>query len=149
APGLPMVLTIPALGVRTNVEQVGVDKDNNMDIPKNPSNVAWFKPCTVPGSPGNAAIDGHLDWYGIQQAVFYFLGTLKPGDRIYVRDDRGRDRAFVVTKQQTCNWQSCPLQDIFGAAASARLNLITCEGTFNRSQQQYDKRLVVFSEAAQ
>ncbi|MFL5731867.1 MAG: class F sortase [Chloroflexia bacterium] len=148
-PGLPTRLTIPSLGVYTNVEKVGLDKNHNMDIPKNPYNVAWFQPGTVPGNPGNAAIDGHLDWYGIKEAIFYFLDQLKPGDRIYVRDERGRDRAFVVTKQQTCTWQNCPLQEIFGPSTGVRLNLITCQGTFNRAQQQYDKRLVVYSEAAQ
>jgi sortase (surface protein transpeptidase) len=147
-PGMPLYLTIPALGVHTNVEHVGVDKDNNMDIPKDPANVAWFKPGTVPGNPGNAVMDGHLDWYGIKQAVFYFIGSLKAGDRVYVRDDRGRDRAFVVTKQLVCRWQDCPLQEIFGPATGTRLNLITCDGTFNRAAQNYDKRLVVFSEAA-
>lgn len=148
APGAPAHFTIPVLGVSTSIEQVGVDKDNNMDIPKNPANVAWFKPGTVPGNPGNAAIDGHLDWYGVKEAVFYFLGTLTPGDRIYVRDVKGRDRAFLVTSQMACNWQNCPLQEIFGPSSDTRLNLITCDGTFNRTQQQYDKRLVVFSQLA-
>jgi hypothetical protein len=65
-----------------------------------------------------------------------------------VRDDKGRDRAFVVTRQAVCNWQSCPLNEIFGPTQGTRLNLITCNGNFSRSQQQYDKRLVVFSEYA-
>src|SRR5436190_11143948 len=149
APSMPARFAIPTLGVYTSVEAVSVDKDNNMDIPRDPANVAWFKPGTIPGNKGNAAIDGHLDWYGIKEAVFYFLGTLKPGDRIYVRDVKGRDRAFIVTKQQTCTWLGCPLQDIFGPTTGAHLNLITCQGTFNRAQGQYDKRLVVYSEAAQ
>jgi sortase (surface protein transpeptidase) len=148
SPGLPARLTIPVLGVIARVEHVGVDKENNMDIPKDPANVAWFKPGTVPGNPGNAAIDGHLDWFGVKEAVFYHLGSLKAGDRIYVRDDKGRDRAFVVTRQAVCNWQSCPLNEIFGPTQGTRLNLITCNGNFSRSQQQYDKRLVVFSEYA-
>jgi sortase (surface protein transpeptidase) len=148
APGMPMVLTIPALGVRANVEYVGVDKDNNMDIPKDPANVAWFRPGTVPGAVGNAAIDGHLDWYGIKEAVFYYIGTLKPGERVYVRDDKGRDRAFVVTKQAVCDWQNCPLQEIFGPTTGTHLNLITCHGTYSRTAGQYDKRLVVFTELA-
>jgi sortase (surface protein transpeptidase) len=102
----------------------------------------------VPGNPGNAAIDGHLDWYGVKEAIFYHIGTLKPGDRVYVRDDKGRDRAFVVTRQLVCNFASCPLQEIFGPTSATRLNLITCNGNFSRAQRQYDKRLVVFTEIA-
>jgi sortase (surface protein transpeptidase) len=148
-PGMPVHFTIPVLGVGASVEHVGVDKDNNMDIPKDYRDVAWFKPGTIPGNPGNAAIDGHLDWYGVKEAVFFYIGTLKAGDRVYVRDDKGRDRAFVVTKQAVCTWQNCPLKDIFGPTTGVHLNLITCNGNFNRNQQQYDKRLVVFTEAAQ
>ena len=149
AAGLPASFSIPVLGVRTKVEHVGVDKDNNMDIPKDPADVAWFKPGTIPGNVGNAAIDGHLNWYGVKEAVFFYIGSLKPGDRVYVRDDRGRDRAFVVVKQGVCTWQNCPLQEIFGPSTGSHLNLITCSGNFNQTQQQYDKRLVVYTEAAQ
>jgi sortase (surface protein transpeptidase) len=147
-PALPVRLTIPVLGVHTRVEHVTVDKDNNMDIPKDPANVAWFKLGTVPGNPGNAAINGHLDWYGVKQAVFYYLDRLKPGDRVYVRDQTGRDRAFVVTKQLVCIYNQCPLMEVFGPASSPRLNLITCAGTFNRATQNYDRRTVVFTELA-
>ncbi len=149
APGLPVRFTIPALGVSAHTEHVGVDKDNNMDIPKDASDVGWFKLGTIPGNPGNAAIDGHLDWYGIPQAIFYYIGTLKPGDRVYMRDDKGRDRAFVVTRQGVCNWQNCPLQEIFGPTTGVHLNLITCNGVFSHSAGQYDKRLVVYTEAVQ
>jgi sortase (surface protein transpeptidase) len=148
APGLPMRLTVPVIGINAKVEYVGVDKDNNMDVPKDAFNVAWFKPGTVPGNVGNAAIAGHLDYYGIKEAVFYRLNTLKPGDRIYMRDDKGRDRAFVVTRHMTCEYKSCPLTETFGPTDATRLNLITCAGTFNRAQQNYDKRTVIFSELA-
>lgn len=148
-PSMPSYLSIPSLGVFTKVEYVTVDKDNNMDIPKDPNNVAWFKPGTVPGNPGNAVMDGHLNWYGIPQGVFFNLGALKAGDRLYVRDDKGRDRAFVVTKQEICAYNKCPLMDVFGPTSSTRLNLITCDGTFNRTTQNYDKRMVVYSELSQ
>jgi hypothetical protein len=39
--------------------------------------------------------------------------------------------------------------DVFGPSKQTRLNLITCKGTFNRATQNYDKRLVVFSEMVQ
>jgi sortase (surface protein transpeptidase) len=148
-PSLPAYLSIPSLAVTAKVEHVGVDSQNNMDIPKDPFNAAWFSPGTVPGRIGNAVMDGHLDWFGVKEAIFYYLGELKPGDRVYVRDDKGVERAFVVTKQQVCTWNNCPLQDIFGKANTARLNLITCHGNYNRTQQNYDRRLVVFTEAVQ
>ncbi len=146
APGSPVYLEIPTMGVVSRVENVGVDKENNMDVPKEAMNVGWFKPGTVPGAVGSAVMDGHLNWYGVPQAVFFNLDKLTPGSRVYVRDDKGRDRAFVVTKQQVCTFDKCPLMDIFGPASNSRLNLITCAGTFDRSRQNYDKRMVVYTE---
>ncbi len=42
-----------------------------------------------------------------------------------------------------------PLAKIFGGTTKAQLNLITCNGTWDKKKQDYDKRLVVFTELAQ
>ena len=146
-PGAPAYLSIPTLGVLAKVEHVGVDKDNNMDVPSDAFNVGWFKPGTVPGNVGNAVIDGHFDYYGIRQAVFYNLSKLKPGDRVYVRDERGQERGFAVTRLMECIYNKCPQLEVFGPANVARLNLITCAGKYDRATQNYDKRTVIFTEA--
>jgi hypothetical protein len=146
AAGLPKQLVIPKIGVRANIEQLGRDKNNNFDIPKDPHNVGWYAPGTRPGDTGSAAIDGHLDWYGIGPVVFWRLGDLRPGDRYWVRDDHGRDRGFVATENATCPYNDCPLQRIFAANDGQHLNLITCHGVFNRSSQNYDRRLVVYGD---
>ena len=149
APSNPAYIVIPMLGVQTKVEAVGVDKNRNMAIPADPYNAAWYKYGPLPGTVGNSVIDGHLDWYGIKEAIFFYLDKLKVGDRIYIRDDKGVDRVFAVSKQLVCQYNKCPLQDIFGTTDTARLNLITCAGVFNTSQQNYNKRLVVFADAIQ
>jgi sortase (surface protein transpeptidase) len=149
APSNPAYIVIPRLGVQTKVEAVGVDNNSNMDIPADPYNAAWYKYGPLPGTVGNAVIDGHLDWYGIKEAIFYYLDRLQPGDRIYIRDDQGVDRAFAVSKNLLCPYNKCPLEEIFGATSATRLNLITCAGVFNTSQQNYNKRLVVFADAVQ
>jgi sortase (surface protein transpeptidase) len=149
APGSPAYLNIPMLGVMARIEHVGVDANNNMDVPADPFNAAWYKHGPAPGKQGNAVLDGHLDWYGIKEAVFYYLDKLKPGDRVYVRDDKGVDRAFSVTRQLVCPYNNCPVQEVFGATSATRLNLITCHGVFNRNSQNYDRRLVVFTDLLQ
>ena len=147
APSTPAYLVIPRLGVQTKIESVGVDKNSNMAIPSDPYNAAWYKYGPVPGKVGNSVIDGHLDWYGIPQAIFYYLDKLQVGDRIYVRDVNGVDRVFAVSQQLVCQYNKCPLEEIFGATSATRLNLITCAGVFNTAQQNYNKRLVVFADA--
>ena len=145
-PGVPVQLVIPRLGVRANVERVGKDAKGNMDVPKDWHNAAWYAPGARPGQPGNAALAGHLNWYGVPQAIFFNLKILVPGDVIYARDDSGRDRAFRVTANTTCPWDDCPINEIFGASARARMNLITCQGVFDRASANYSRRQVVYSE---
>src|SRR3982074_2524002 len=58
---VPMKLQIPSISVDSPVEQVGVDKSGNMDVPKQLADVAWYSPGVVPGQPGDAVIAGHKD----------------------------------------------------------------------------------------
>jgi hypothetical protein len=145
-PGMPKQIVIPRLGLRTTVEHVGKDAKGNMDVPKDPWNVAWYAPGARPGAIGNAAIAGHLDWHGVGPVVFYNLKDLAPGDMVYVRDESGRDRAFRVLRNTTCPFDDCPLTEIFGANTRPRLNLITCQGTFDRTARNYNNRQVVYTE---
>src|SRR5205085_1186906 len=59
-PGVPVRLRIPALGLRTSIEPVGL-RAGAMDVPTNVWDVGWFQLGPRPGDVGNAVIDGHLD----------------------------------------------------------------------------------------
>ncbi len=145
-PGVPVQLVVPRLGVRAVIEQVGKDAKGNMDVPKDWHDAAWYAPGPRPGLPGNAALAGHLNWYGVPQAIFFGLKDLVPGDMVYARDDSGHDRGFRVTANTTCPWDNCPVNEIFGSSAQARLNLITCQGVFDRAAANYSRRQVVYTQ---
>jgi len=143
-PPLPTRLRIPKLKVDTSVEAVGRAADGTMDIPKNEKDVAWFQEGSRPGAPGNAAIAGHLDWiHG--PAVFYNLGKLVKGDLVYATDAQGAERKFIVTEVAAYDFDKAPLLRVFGPGETANLNLITCNGSFNRAVRNYSKRLVVYT----
>lgn len=78
--------------------------------------------------------------------MFWNLDKLKSGDEIEVTDVNGKSYIFVVTHQKSFDFDKVPLQDIFANADGKRLNLITCEGTFNKTNKNYSKRLVVYSK---
>ena len=106
-------------------------------------------PATGLARPGNAAISGHLNWYGVPKAVFF---NLKPASRrygLYARRQRGTTAPSASGQNTTCPWSQCPLNAIFGAASRPQMNLITCEGTFNRNTANYDHRQVVYTEMVQ
>lgn len=146
-PGTPLRLRIPAIGVSAAVEKVGVASDGTMGIPSDEWDVGWYKQGYLPGANGNSVIDGHLDWtHG--PAVFWNLAKLNIGDAIYVSDSKGVERKFLITNMVAYPYNNAPLNAIFGPANAAHLNLITCDGVFNHTTHNYNKRLVVFTTLA-
>lgn len=147
-PALPMRLIIPAIGVDAAIQSVGLfwNGDGSMGIPTNFTDVAWYNGGPIPGAPGSAVIDGHLDGRNVREAVFYNLGNLKPGDLVEVLDASGTPWRFQVVRLTSYDYNT-PTNDIFGGDASTtRLNLITCAGSWIKSQKIYSKRIVVFTE---
>ena len=144
--GVPVTLAIPIIGVNAPVEQVGVDANNNMDVPKNPHNTAWYAPGARPGAPGNAVIAGHVDYAGIGPVVFWRLNTLVPGNEVFVTDDQGKSRRFVVTAVEIYPATNAPLERIFGGTSKTNLNLISCIGDFEPGSSSYNNRIVVYTE---
>lgn len=144
--GLPVRLKIPKINVDAAVESVGLTADGAMDVPKGPADVAWFERGTRPGEQGSAVIAGHVDWKDGSQAVFSDLHNLKPGDKVVVQDNQGATSAFVVVASQSYD-SKANASDVFGSNdGKAHLNLITCAGVWDKTQESYSKRLVVFTD---
>ncbi len=144
--GLPVRLKIPEINVDSAVEHVGFTPAGAMDVPKGPDEVAWFDLGPRPGEKGSAAIAGHYGWKNGIPAAFDNLDKLKKGDKIYVEDDGGAIITFVVRESRTYA-QNEDAPEVFGSNdGKAHLNLITCEGTWNKAQKSYSNRLVVFTD---
>lgn len=146
AVGLPVRINIPRLRVNAAIGAVGLLPDRSMGVPKLPRDTVWYKLGPKPGEKGSAVIAGHVNWWNGATGVFARLRTLKPGDIITVRDDAGAVISFVVRESR---WYeaSADATDIFTSHdGKAHLNLITCDGIWNRLTRQYSKRLVVFTD---
>jgi sortase (surface protein transpeptidase) len=148
AAGAPVQLLIPKIGVKASIESVGMDRVGAMATPSGPYTVGWWKLGTVPGDPGNAVIDGHLDSARVGAAVFWYLGELRAGDQILVKMSSNRTLTFVVDRLVTYPYDQAPLTEIFGASSTPSLNLVTCSGSFDKSSHNYNRRLVVYSHLA-
>lgn len=143
---LPVSLRIPAINVDAKIEQAGVKDDGEMDMPKGPAAAAWFNLGPRPGERGSAVIYGHYGWKDGIQAVFDNLHKLKKGDKIYTEGEKGGVITFVVREIRSYV-ESADAPDVFGSSdGKAHLNLITCEGTWNKSRKSYSNRLVVFTD---
>ncbi|HUZ77866.1 MAG TPA: class F sortase [Chloroflexota bacterium] len=144
-PALPSELLIPAIHVDAPVEHVGTTPDGAMDAPHAWNDVAWFDLGYRPGEPGSAVIAGHLD-STTDRAVFWDLRLLKPGDNVRLKSEDGSQLTFQVAGSEVYPYNQAPLQKIFGPAAQPMLNLVTCNGVFDRGSKNYNKRLVVYAK---
>jgi LPXTG-site transpeptidase (sortase) family protein len=139
----PYTLSIPTIGLATNVIAVGLNAKGEMDVPSGKTNdVGWYKSGTKPGVVGSAVFDAHVF------AAFKKLADLNVGDSIYVKDTTGQELHFVVEKKETTALAQTSTQKLFAQNDKARLNLITCAGTFIPRLGTYDHRLIVYAVLA-
>jgi len=145
----PAYLIIPAIGVNAVVQSIGLSKTGNGDIgiPSNFTDAAWYNRGPMPGSPGIAIIDGHLDGRYIQEAVFYHLGDLTAGESIYVKDRSGVLRRFVVIGNERLPYDA-DTRMLFVNSGMPRLVLITCAGDWLPDKHEYTDRILVSATLA-
>jgi sortase (surface protein transpeptidase) len=142
----PARLLVPSINVNAGVESVGLDAQGRMATPAQASDVAWFKPGSVPGDVGDAVIAGHLDWTS-GPAVFWYLGRMHRGDEITVVRADGSQARFVTDATRQVPYDS-PTDSLFTRDGPPSLTLITCAGTWDRQRGTYLQRLVVHATLA-
>jgi sortase A len=144
----PVRLIIPTLDIDADVQEVGVNAQGNMGVPSNFTDVGWYKYGVVPGGGGSAVMAGHVD-NGLGLAgVFKKLNELEEGDEIIVERRDGKRLTFIVTSKRSYPYDAVPTEIVFNPSGSTRLNLITCEGSWVKSEKTYDQRLVIFTKLA-
>lgn len=144
---VPAFISIPKLNIRVKIEQVGLDSSNAMAVPSDENNAGWYNLGVKPGETGNSVIAAHYDKKDGSPGAFFSLNKLIPGDQITVEDSEGKEIKFRVTETASYKLERFPLQGVFGSYDKPRLNLITCEGVFDKNSSLYSHRLVVYSEA--
>ena len=144
---LPSRLKIPAINVDANVLHLGLTSSGAMDAPKGPSDVSWYDLGVRPGEIGSAVMAGHYGaWKDGSVSVFENLTKLQKGDKVSIINEDGSAEVFVVRETKiflsTDNSQTVFLS----TDGKSHLNLITCEGIWNKSDKSYSNRYVVFAD---
>lgn len=143
----PASLVIPALGVRANVETVGLADDGSMGIPDNFTDAAWYSLGASPGQTGYAAFTGHVSSTDAP-GVFYNIDQLTPGNTIRLTDTDGTEMVFIVQEVDTFKAADVPLARIFAPSDTPGVVLITCSGNWDQSARLFSDRVVVFATLA-
>jgi len=142
----PKHLRIPRINIDALVEPKGLTVDGAMDVPQNPDNVGWLVSGIRPGDIGSAVMAGHFGWKNGIPAVFDNLNLLKKGDLIHVEDGRGVVITFVVRESHTYESTDDASKVFVSGDGISHLNLITCQGFWNKDLKSYSQRLVVFAD---
>jgi hypothetical protein len=142
----PVRLVVPARGVDTVVDPVGVGPDGQMALPDDVDRVGWYRFGPAPGDDGSAVLAGHVD--DAEQG----LGALAPlrdaavGDDVVVTDAAGTESRWRVVSRELLQKQALPLDRLFAREGPPRLTLITCGGPFLAEFGSYRDNVVVVAE---
>ena len=137
----PVRLAIPSIRLDAAVEARGLDAKRNLDTASSPNDVAWYDMGPAPGQPGNAIINGHVDWW-TGDAVFTRLGRVRVGDLVTVTRADGVVVSFRITSLQHVA-ANARIPSLFAASPDATLTLITCAGVWNPLALTNTERLLV------
>ena len=146
-PSPPVSVSIPAIGVSSDLLDLGLNPDGTIAVPSLTSGAdeaAWYKYSATPGARGTSVIEGHVDTYE-GPAVFFRLGALRPGEQIDVTLADGITAVFRVTGVREYPKSNFPSKAIYGPTGYAALHLITCGGAFDYASGHYLSSTVVFA----
>ncbi|MGY1644167.1 class F sortase [Geodermatophilus sp. SYSU D00703] len=145
-PPEPARLAVPALGVDTAVDPVGVRDDGQMQLPDDVDRVGWYRFGPVPGTDGAAVLAGHVDDREQGLGALAPLREAEAGDEVRVTDAAGTVTRWRVVSRERIEKRALPLDRVFGRTGPPRLVLVTCGGPFLAELGSYRENVVVVAE---
>lgn len=143
----PLSIQLPTIKAEGFIQQVGVDKENQMVVPNNVHMAGWYTGGALPGANGLSILDGHV--HGLYaKGIFYNIGKLKADDTFTVTFGDKSFKNFKVKKVQTTTVEEADTAlYVRDNSIAKQLNLITCGGKFDKATKTYDARVIVVAEA--
>lgn len=135
----PVRLEIPRIQVDAAIEVTNV-RNGVMTNPVDPWKAGWYSSFSRPGEWTNVVIAGHRDWWGYGPVVFWNLGYLQDGDKIYLLAGDGTGATYVVGSITVVPEDVDP-QSVINDVGYEALTLITCGGTWTGTE--YTSRIVI------
>jgi hypothetical protein len=139
---VPVRLRIPAAGVDTGLERLGLAADGTIEPPDRWESAGWYERGPRPGQPGPAVIAGHVDSKS-GPAVFFELSRLRDGDAVFVDRADGSTARFQVSGRQQVAKSQFPADLVYSPTLSTVLRLVTCGGTFDARTGHYRDNIIV------
>jgi len=84
-----------------------------------------------------------VDWYTGQTGVFWHLKDLNEGDEVDLTLADGSVLKYQVVANTVYKDEDAPVADILSDTPQESVTLITCDGVFNKTLQEYNSRRIV------
>jgi sortase (surface protein transpeptidase) len=140
----PVSITIPVIGVRAHIIHLGLTKSGALQVPSTTTVAGWYTGSPPPGAIGSSIVAGHIDSY-LGPGIFYRLSSLRPRDKVYVKEKDGRLAIFSVNSVREYPKIDFPTLRVYGATPTPQLRLITCGGTFDPQTGHYLSNVIVYA----
>lgn len=144
----PTAIDIPAIGVHSEMQQVGLTAQHTLEVPApgpHYDQAAWYRHSATPGAIGTAIVVGHVDSARDGPSVFFDLAKLMPGDEVLVTRRDGTVAIFTVDAVHRYPKDEFPTELVYGSTDYPALRVITCGGAFDRDRRKYLDNVVVFA----
>jgi sortase (surface protein transpeptidase) len=138
-PAEPARLSIPALGVRADVQTVS-STEAGLEVPQ-VGRAGWFDEGPRPGEPGRAVVIGHLDSES-GPGLFALLPGVQPGTAVSIRDVSGDLHRFEIVGKAQVTKETFPSGAVYGPSDRPVLVLITCGGPYDPATGYRDNVIV-------
>jgi sortase (surface protein transpeptidase) len=147
----PVRIDVPVIDVHSTLQYLGLTPEGTLMVPApgpHYNEAGWYKYSPTPGSVGPAVIAGHIDSAAQGPSVFFNLGDLEPGDKIFISRVDGLVAVFKVDGVRRYPKVDFPTRLVYGKTHHAALRLITCGGPFDYATGHYTDNIVVFASLA-
>ncbi|MFJ6357688.1 sortase [Arthrobacter sp. KFRI-F3372] len=144
----PVVLEIPAIGVRTDLLKLGLRENGSLEVPQDTGSGApasWYNGSPTPGERGPSVMLGHVNSPSGRGGVFADLRQLTPGTEINVSRTDGSIAVFTVDRGALYSKNDFPTLEVYGNTAGPELRLITCDG-YDPATGLFDDNYVIYAK---
>nr|WP_232050577.1 class F sortase [Actinoplanes sp. OR16] len=143
----PVRVRIPALGVSSRLQRLGLLADGSVAVPDDPGTAGWWKDGPRPGEPGPAVILGHVD-SRTGPGVFVALAGAGEGTTVLVDRRDGSTVTFRISGVSRVSKNEFPTGLVYAPTLDTTLRLVTCGGGFDRSRRSYRDNVIAYAEMA-
>lgn len=143
----PERLVARSVGLDLPVVPKGVDEHGQMALPAHPTELGWYRYGAAPADDrGAVVLAGHVDSDRFGAGPLERAAGLRKGDRLQVRDTRGRTTTYAVVAVQRISKSDFDGGDVFARTGRPVLRLVTCGGPYLPARGGYQDNLVVTAE---